>query len=142
MIEFQSVSKTYPGGTVAVAEVSLVVPAGRTVALVGSSGSGKTTLLRIVNRMVDPTGGRVLLDGRDVRDCDPVALRRSIGYVPQHGGLLPHRTVVDNVAAVPALIAVIMLSCWRARCVHLLDVQPPRRAAAANRGLARRIEPA
>ncbi|SDE32520.1 ABC transporter ATP-binding protein [Glycomyces harbinensis] len=103
MIEFESVSKTYPGPTAAVSEFSLTVPSHRTVVLVGSSGSGKSTLLRMVNRMVDPTGGRVLIDDEDVRDRDPVALRRSIGYVLQNGGLMPHWTVLDNVATVPVL---------------------------------------
>jgi len=103
VIEFQSVSKTYAGGTLAVSDFSLVVPSHRIVVMVGSSGSGKTTLLRMVNRMVEPTSGRVLIDGDDVRDRDPVALRRSIGYVLQDGGLLPHRTVGDNVATVPVL---------------------------------------
>ncbi|MEU0312086.1 ATP-binding cassette domain-containing protein [Nocardioides sp. NPDC006273] len=103
MIEFCSVGKTYTDGTVAVADFSLVVPSHRTVALVGSSGSGKTTLLRMVNRMIEPTSGSVLIDDEDVRSLDGVALRRSIGYVPQAGGLLPHRTVIDNVATVPVL---------------------------------------
>jgi len=102
-IELRNVTKTYPDGTVAVTDFSCTVPSHRTVALVGSSGSGKTTLLRMVNRMVEPTSGSVLLDGTDVRELDKVALRRSIGYVPQAGGLLPHRTVVDNVATVPLL---------------------------------------
>ncbi len=100
MIEFEAVSKTYPGGVVAVHEFSLVVPSHRTVALVGSSGSGKTTLLRMVNRMVEPTSGRVLIDGVDIATRDAVELRRSIGYVLQAGGLLPHRRVIDNVATV------------------------------------------
>jgi len=104
VIEFRSVSKTYPGGAVAVADFSLEVPAHHTVVLVGSSGSGKTTLLRMVNRMVEPTTGSVLIDGQDVRGQDPVALRRSIGYVLQHGGLLPHRSVADNIATVPQLL--------------------------------------
>ena len=103
MIEFEHVSKVYPGGAEAVGDFSCVVPSHRTVVLVGSSGCGKTTLLRMVNRMVDPSAGRVLIDGEDVRERDPVALRRSIGYVLQHGGLLPHRTVLDNVATVPVL---------------------------------------
>lgn len=106
MIEFRAVGKTFPGGTIAVEDFSLVVPSHRTVALVGSSGSGKTTLLRMVNRMVDPTSGAVLIDDRDVRELDKVALRRSIGYVMQDGGLLPHRTVADNVATVPVLTGV------------------------------------
>lgn len=103
MIEFERVSKTYPGGTVAVEGFSLVVPSHQTVALVGSSGSGKTTLLRMVNRMVDPSAGHVLIDGESVRERDAVYLRRSIGYVLQAGGLLPHRTVLDNVATVMRL---------------------------------------
>lgn len=96
-------SKAYPDGTVAVRGFSLIVPSHRSVVLLGSSGSGKTTLLRMVNRMVEPTSGSVLIDDEDVRDADPVKLRRSIGYVLQSGGLLPHRTVADNVATVPIL---------------------------------------
>ena len=103
MIEFESVAKTYRGGAVAVADFSLTIPSHRTVVLVGSSGSGKTTLLRMVNRMVDPTSGHVLIDDEDVRDANPVRLRRSIGYVLQTGGLLPPRTVADNVATVRVL---------------------------------------
>jgi osmoprotectant transport system ATP-binding protein len=103
VIEFESVSKTYPGPTVAVEAFSLIVPSHRTVALVGSSGSGKSTLLQMVNRMVEPSAGRVLIDEDDVRAADPVALRRSIGYVLQHGGLMPHWTVLDNIATVPVL---------------------------------------
>lgn len=103
MIEFREVGKTYPDGTVAVDNVSFTVAAGTVLALVGTSGSGKTTLLRMVNRMVDPTNGTVLVGERDVSQIDPVTLRRSIGYVLQEGGLLPHRTVADNVATVPVL---------------------------------------
>lgn len=106
MIEFEQVSKTYPGGAVAVRDFSCVIPSRRCVVLVGSSGSGKTTLLRMVNRMVDPSEGRVLIDGEDVRERNAVELRRAIGYVMQHGGLLPHRTVRDNVATVPMLTGV------------------------------------
>ncbi|QIK64332.1 ATP-binding cassette domain-containing protein [Leucobacter viscericola] len=103
MIEFEHVSKAYADGTEAVSDFSVTVPSRKTVVFVGSSGSGKTTLLRMVNRMVEPTAGRVLIDGENVRDRDPVQLRRSIGYVLQQGGLLPHRTVIDNVATVPVL---------------------------------------
>lgn len=103
MIRFDNVGKTYPDGTVAVNGFSYEVREGRIVALVGSSGSGKTTLLRMVNRMVEPTAGSVWVDGRDVSTVDRVDLRRSIGYVLQAGGLLPHRTVIDNVATVPLL---------------------------------------
>lgn len=103
MIEFDGVTKTYADGTVAVTDVSLTIPARTTTVLVGTSGSGKTTLLRMVNRMVDPTRGHVRIDGQDVADADPVQLRRSIGYVMQSSGLLPHRTVIDNIATVPIL---------------------------------------
>lgn len=103
MIEFHAVSKTYPGGAAAVVDFSLTVPSHRTVVLVGSSGSGKTTLLRMVNRMVEPTSGQVLIDDVDIQTRNPVKLRRAIGYVLQDGGLLPHRTVLDNIAAVPLL---------------------------------------
>jgi osmoprotectant transport system ATP-binding protein len=121
VIEFQSVSKTYPGGSAAVSDFSLVVESHRTVVLLGSSGSGKTTLLRLVNRMVEPTAGRVLIDGQDVRDKDPVALRRSIGYVMQDGGLLPHRSVVDNIATVPILNGVPRKQA-RTAAVELLEL--------------------
>ncbi|MGW0018191.1 ABC transporter ATP-binding protein [Rhodococcus sp. NPDC003382] len=104
MITFDNVEKRYPDGTVAVDGLSLEVPTGTLTVLVGPSGCGKTTSLRMINRMVDPTAGRVLLDGKDVREQDPQTLRRGIGYVIQHAGLFPHRTVVDNVATVPRLL--------------------------------------
>jgi osmoprotectant transport system ATP-binding protein len=83
--------------------VSLEVERGECVALLGESGSGKTTLLRCFNRMVEPTSGQVELLGSDVGDLDPASLRRRIGYVPQHGGLLPHWRVLRNAAVVPRL---------------------------------------
>lgn len=103
MITFEAVTKTFDDGSTAVAHFSLEVPSHRTVALVGSSGCGKTTLLQMVNRMVEPTSGRVLIDDEDVQKKDPVTLRRSIGTVLQSGGLLPHRTVLENIATVPVL---------------------------------------
>jgi len=103
VIEFASVRKEYPGGTVAVEDFSLTIPSHAVAVLVGSSGCGKTTLLRMINRMVEPSGGAVSIDGVDVRSMDAVKLRRSIGYVLQAGGLLPHRTIADNVATVPVL---------------------------------------
>ena len=103
MIGFENVRKEYPGGTLAVEDFTLEIASREAVALVGTSGSGKTTLMRMINRMVDPTAGRVHIDGEDVAAMDPVALRRSIGYVMQASGLLPHRTVLDNITTVPVL---------------------------------------
>ena len=104
MITFDDVEKSYPDGTVAVDGLTLEVPTGTLTVFVGPSGCGKTTSLRMINRMIEPTRGRVLVGGRDIRDEDPRILRRGIGYVIQHAGLFPHRTVVDNVATVPRLL--------------------------------------
>jgi osmoprotectant transport system ATP-binding protein len=98
------VSKRYPDGTVAVAGLDLEAPSGQITVFVGPSGCGKTTSLRMVNRMVEPTSGRIWLDDRDTATIPPTQLRRGIGYVIQHAGLFPHRTVVDNVATVPMLL--------------------------------------
>jgi osmoprotectant transport system ATP-binding protein len=106
MIEFHHVRKQYPDGTLAIEDFSLVVPSRTTTVLVGSSGCGKTTLMRMINRMVDPTSGRIEIDGTDIATRDAVKLRRSIGYVMQNSGLLPHRRVVDNIATVPRLTGV------------------------------------
>ncbi|WP_029069406.1 ABC transporter ATP-binding protein [Jonesia quinghaiensis] len=103
MITFENVNKTYPNGTTAALDVSFTVPAGSTVALLGPSGAGKTTLLRMVNRLVDPDSGRITVGDRDISQINPVTLRRSIGYVLQEGGLLPHKRVLDNVALVARL---------------------------------------
>jgi osmoprotectant transport system ATP-binding protein len=92
------------GAVQALSGVSVEVPAGSALALVGESGSGKTTLLRSFNRLVEPDSGLVEVQGEDVRSIDPVVLRRRIGYVPQTGGLLPHWTVLRNVALVPDLL--------------------------------------
>ncbi len=104
MIRFEAVTKTYPDGTVAVDALDLEAPSGQITVLVGPSGCGKTTSLRMINRMIDPTAGRIWLDGRDTATVRPAQLRRGIGYVIQHAGLFPHRTVLDNVATVPLLI--------------------------------------
>lgn len=103
MIEFQAVTKRHLDGTVAVDDLNLVVERGSITVFVGPNGSGKTTSLRMVNRMIEPTSGRILLDGKDVRETPPTLLRRGIGYVIQHAGLFPHRTVLDNVTTVPLL---------------------------------------
>ena len=106
MIRFENVQKIYPDGTVGVGGITLDVAERSTTVLLGSSGSGKTTLMRMVNKMVTPTSGAVLLAGEDVAVQPTVALRRSIGYVLQDGGLFPHRRVVDNIATVPILAGV------------------------------------
>jgi osmoprotectant transport system ATP-binding protein len=104
LITFDGVTKRYPDGTVALDDVSLECPTGQITVFVGTSGGGKTTALRTINRMVDPTSGRVLIDGQDVRERPPAELRRGIGYVIQQAGLFPHRTIVDNIATVPFLL--------------------------------------
>ncbi len=104
-LEFREVTKRYPGGAEpAVDRLSLKVPAGEICVLVGPSGCGKTTAMRMVNRMIEITEGDILLGGRSVRDRRPEELRRNIGYVIQHVGLFPHRTIADNVATVPKLL--------------------------------------
>jgi osmoprotectant transport system ATP-binding protein len=104
VIEFRDVTKRFDDGTTAVNGLDLVVEAGTITVFVGPSGCGKTTSLRMVNRMIDPTSGTILVDGKDVLGVDPPTLRRGIGYVIQQAGLFPHRTVLDNVATVPLLI--------------------------------------
>ena len=104
MIRLEGVSKRFPDGTVAVEQLDLSVPRGEIVCLVGPSGCGKTTTMKMVNRLVEPTTGRILLDGKDVTRADPVQLRRRTGYVIQQVGLFPHHRVWENVATVPSLL--------------------------------------
>jgi osmoprotectant transport system ATP-binding protein len=120
-IRFEHVRKSYDDSTVAVGDLSLDVQEHELLALVGPSGCGKSTTLRMANRLVEPTSGRILLDGEDVTEVDAVALRRRIGYVIQNVGLFPHRTVEQNVATVPRLLG------WdrartRARVGELLEL--------------------
>jgi osmoprotectant transport system ATP-binding protein len=103
LITFDAVTKRYPDGTVAVDALDLEVPDGKTMVLVGPSGCGKTTSLRMINRLIEPTEGTILLDGKDIRQGNPADLRRGIGYVIQQTGLFPHRTVQDNIGTVPVL---------------------------------------
>ncbi|MDN6663301.1 MAG: ABC transporter ATP-binding protein [Tetragenococcus koreensis] len=104
MIEFQDVSKIYKGGKKAVDDISFTVETGEMVCLIGTSGSGKTTCMRMVNRMTDPTKGKILIDSQDITDINPVELRRRIGYVIQNIGLMPHMTIRDNITVVPKLL--------------------------------------
>ena len=102
-IEFLDVSYSTPLSMPLLAHFSLTVNTGEVLALVGRSGAGKTTILKLINRILTPASGRILVDGRDTRDWDVVRLRRSIGYVIQDVGLFPHLTVADNIAVVPRL---------------------------------------
>jgi osmoprotectant transport system ATP-binding protein len=104
VITFDEVSKRFPDGTLAVDNLDFELPTGKITVFVGPSGCGKTTSLRMINRMVEPSSGRILIDGRDVTAQDAALLRRSIGYVIQHAGLFPHRTVLENIMVVPHLI--------------------------------------
>ena len=121
MIRLDGVTKQYESGAVAVDHLTLDVPEGEICVLVGPSGCGKTTTLRMINRLIEPTSGRIFIDGDDVTHVDPVQLRRRIGYVIQHVGLFPHQTVGDNIATVPKLLG------WdrgrvSARVAELLDL--------------------
>jgi osmoprotectant transport system ATP-binding protein len=105
LIHLDKVTKTYPGSDVpAVAELELDIQKGEILVLVGPSGCGKSTTLRLINRMIEPTGGRIIFDGEDVTDVDPDQLRRRMGYVIQQIGLFPHRTIAENIATVPGLL--------------------------------------
>ncbi|WP_327235034.1 ABC transporter ATP-binding protein [Streptomyces sp. NBC_01317] len=104
MISIEAVTKRYADGTIAVDRLSLDIPDGSITVLVGPSGCGKTTTLRMINRMIEPTEGRILLDGDDLRQRPVNALRRSMGYVIQNAGLFQHRSVADNIATVPRML--------------------------------------
>ena len=120
MIELEGLTKRYDARTV-VDDVSMTIPSGSVCVMVGTSGSGKSTVLRMINRLVTPTAGRVLIDGEDTSEVPEHELRRRIGYAIQGHGLFPHRTVAENIATVPGLLG------WpkakiAARVEELLDV--------------------
>ncbi|WP_129661748.1 ABC transporter ATP-binding protein [Rothia uropygialis] len=129
-IEFIGVSKEY-GSTAAVDELNLAIPDGLITVFVGPSGCGKTTSLRMINRMVEPTHGQILIQGKDNREQSAYELRRSMGYVMQQSGLMPHRTVADNISTVPRLNGASKSEC-RARALDLMDT------VGLDRGLAKR----
>jgi osmoprotectant transport system ATP-binding protein len=121
MIALHDVTKRYPDGTVAVGDLSMEMPTGQVTVLLGSSGCGKTTTLRMINRLIEPTSGRIELDGRNLLELPVHELRRGIGYVIQQAGLFPHRRVADNIATVPLLLG------WdkaraRSRALELLEL--------------------
>ncbi len=121
VIRFEHVTKRYPDGTTAVEDLSFEVAEGELVTLVGPSGCGKTTTMKMVNRLIEPTGGRILLDGQDISAADPVELRRRIGYVIQQVGLFPHKTVLENTATVLRLLGTGRARS-RARAAELLEL--------------------
>lgn len=104
MIEFNNISKIYPGNKVAVKDINMSFDSGEFVVFIGTSGSGKTTCMRMINRMINPTSGEILIDGKNIMDMNEVDLRRQIGYVIQQVGLMPHMTVYENIVMVPRLL--------------------------------------
>ncbi|MEU5898847.1 MULTISPECIES: betaine/proline/choline family ABC transporter ATP-binding protein [Streptomyces] len=121
MIRFEHVTKRYADGTTAVDDLSFEVAEGELVTLVGPSGCGKTTTMKMVNRLIEPSEGRIFVDGDDISGIDPVQLRRRIGYVIQQVGLFPHKTVLENTATVPHLLGV-KRGKARERAAELLDL--------------------
>ncbi|MGB3389891.1 MAG: ATP-binding cassette domain-containing protein, partial [Pseudaminobacter sp.] len=124
MIRLENLTKHFGQGAhpvVAVDNVTLEVPSGEICVLLGPSGCGKTTTMRMINRLIEPTSGKIFIDGKDAINVDPIELRRTIGYVIQQIGLFPHKTVEDNICVVPDLLG------WqrarsRARARELLDM--------------------
>ncbi len=100
---FRDVSFVLPGGKTLLAHLNLQVGRGETLVLLGRSGSGKTTTMKLINRLIDPTAGQVIIDGKPTVDWDPIQLRRRIGYVIQEIGLFPHLTIEQNIGVVPRL---------------------------------------
>jgi osmoprotectant transport system ATP-binding protein len=121
VIEFRGVTKRFPDGTVAVDNLDLEIDAGRITVFVGPSGCGKTTSLRMINRMIEPTGGTITVGGHDVTATDAAELRRGIGYVIQQAGLFPHRTILDNIATVPLLLGWSKAKA-RGRAAELMEI--------------------
>ena len=103
VIELRKISKTYDNNNQVINDMDLSISEGEVVMLVGASGCGKTTLLKMINRLIEPTAGEILIDGKNIREWDTIKLRRSIGYVIQEVGLFPHLTVEDNITYVLGL---------------------------------------
>lgn len=121
MIKFENVTKAYPDGTVAVDGLNLEAPTGKLTILVGPSGCGKTTSLRMINRLIEPTSGTIYLDDQPTSGMDAALLRRRIGYVIQHAGLFPHKTIVDNVSTMPLLLGGESRQKARTKALELME---------------------
>ena len=121
MIHYEKITKSYLPGVNAVADFTLSVAAGELLAIIGPSGCGKTTVLKMLNRLVEPSSGRILLHGEDIRTLEPTALRRSMGYVIQQVGLFPHMTILENITVVPDILGW-PLEKQRARAHELLEL--------------------
>jgi osmoprotectant transport system ATP-binding protein len=104
MIEFKNLTKRFPGGKIAVDSLNLTFNDGEFIVFIGTSGSGKTTSMRMINRMIEPSSGEILIDGKNIKDMNAVELRRQIGYVIQQIGLMPHMTIFENIVMVPKLL--------------------------------------
>lgn len=104
MLSIKNLTKIYSGNKKAVDRISLDIESGEFIAFIGTSGSGKTTALRMINRMIEPTEGQITINGKNIGDMNPVELRRSIGYVIQQIGLMPHMTIRENIVLVPKLL--------------------------------------
>ena len=104
MIEFKNLTKKFPGGKIAVDSLNLTFNDGEFIVFIGTSGSGKTTSMRMINRMIEPSSGEILIDGKNIKDMNAVELRRQIGYVIQQIGLMPHMTIFENIVMVPKLL--------------------------------------
>ena len=121
LIHYEKITKSYLPGVNTVADFTVSVAAGELLAIIGPSGCGKTTVLKMLNRLVEPTSGRILLHGEDIRTLDPIALRRSMGYVIQQVGLFPHMTILENITVVPDILGW-PLEKQRSRAFELLNL--------------------
>ena len=138
MIRLEQITKRFaPKGPAAISELTMEMPEGTTTALIGPSGCGKTTTMRMINRLIEPTSGRIILGGEDVTKIDPVELRRRIGYVIQQIGLFPHMTIAENIATVPRLLgwAEARIKARVHELIHLVGLDPAAIAARYPRQL-------
>jgi osmoprotectant transport system ATP-binding protein len=121
LIQYENVSKSYQAGLNAVSDFTLSIAQGELLAIIGPSGCGKTTVLKLLNRLVEPTSGRILMHGQDIRELDPIGLRRKMGYVIQQVGLFPHMTILENITVVPDILGW-PLEKQHARAIELLEL--------------------